>query len=535
MPSDFFQNILSNPLLTLFGLIGIGLALGSIQIKGITLGSSAVIFVALLAGHFGCTVPAGIGSIGLALFVYCVGISAGNRFFGALKREGSQLAKLALVVVGAGALTTWGLAKLFHVDAAMAVGAFAGSMTSTPALAAASEGAGPGATDVVVGYGIAYPFGVIGVVLFVQLIPKLLKLKIEEDTPETKGASSIVIERKLVEVRNENLFGKRLGDSSLADLGGCQVSRIWRNNRLEPVSYEDVFQPDQLLLLVGDAKAVKIATELIGRASEQNIVLDADNERSQFVVTKKELIGKTLSEIDPLRNHGVVVTRINRLEFTFVPDAKTRLEKGDILTTVGAQDKLAAFAKEVGHHTQAFSETSLASLAIGLALGVALGKLTIPMPWGDTFSLGLAGGPLLVALLLGHFGRVGGVVGFIPRPTRVLLQEMGLVFFLADAGIKGGASMGSAIQTQGAEIFLVGALISIVPMIVGYITARKIMKLTVAQSLGGICGGMTSTPALGAIVSKTHQQAPIVSYATVYPVAVIMMALLAKFLLKLIG
>ncbi len=140
-----------------------------------------------------------------------------------------------------------------------------------------------------------------------------------------------------------------------------------------------------------------------------------------------------------------------------------------------------------------------------------------------------------MALLLGHFGRVGGVVGFIPRPTRVLLQEMGLVFFLADAGIKGGASMGEAIQTQGAEIFLVGALISIVPMIVGYLTARKVMKLTVAQSLGGICGGMTSTPALGAIVSKTHQQAPIVSYATVYPVAVIMMALLAKFLLKLIG
>ncbi|MBC2596026.1 YidE/YbjL duplication [Ruficoccus amylovorans] len=535
MPSDFFQTILSNPLLALFGLIGLGLALGSIQIKGITLGSSGVIFTALLAGHLGCTIPAGIGSVGLALFVYCVGISAGNRFFGALKREGSQLAKLALVVVGSGALTTWALAKFFHIDAAMAAGAFAGAMTSTPALAAATEGSGAAGTDVVVGYGIAYPFGVIGVVLFVQLIPKLLKLKIEEDSAETKGDSAAAIERRLVEVRNENLFGKRLGDSSLADLGGCQVSRIWRHNRLEPVSYEDVFDAGQLVLLVGAPKAVKIATELIGRVSDRNIVLDADNERRQLVVTQKELIGKTLAEIDPLRNHGVVVTRISRLDFTFVPDMKTRLEKGDILTAVGAQDKLAAFGEAIGHHTQAFSETSLASLAIGLALGVALGKLSVPLPWGDTFSLGLAGGPLLVALLLGHFGRVGGVVGYIPRPTRVLLQEMGLVFFLADAGIKGGASMGQAIQTQGAEIFLVGALISIVPMVVGYITARKIMKLTVAQSLGGICGGMTSTPALGAIVSKTHQQAPIVSYATVYPVAVIMMALLAKFLIKLIG
>ncbi|WP_309400358.1 aspartate:alanine exchanger family transporter [Cerasicoccus maritimus] len=535
MPSSIIDSLLGNPLMTLFALIGLGLILGSIQIKGITLGSSGVIFIALLAGHFGGTIPAGVGQIGLTLFVYCVGIGAGSRFFGALKREGSQLAKLALIVVGVGALTTWGLAKYFDISAAMAVGAFAGAMTSTPALAAGSEAAGSLETDVVVGYGIAYPFGVIGVVLFVQLIPKLLRLKIEEDSAEIKGASAVQIERRLVEVLNQNLYGKRLAECSLSDLKGCQVSRVWRHNRLEPVRYEDVYAEGQLLLLVGDIKAVNIATELIGKTSDQSIVLDADNERQQMVVVKQDLVGQTMAQVDPLRQHGVTITRICRMDFTFVPDPNTRLEKGDILTVVGARDRLTNFAQTLGHHSQAVSETSIVSMAIGLTLGVALGRMSIPLPWGDTFSLGLAGGPLMVALLLGHFGRVGGIVGYIPRPTRMMLQEMGLVFFLADAGIKGGAFMGDAIQNEGAKIFLVGALISIVPMVVGYLTARKAMKLTLAQSLGGICGGMTSTPALGAIVSKTHQQAPIVSYATVYPVAVIMMALLAKFLIKLIG
>lgn len=535
MPGTFLETILSNPLMTLFALIGAGLVLGSIQIKGITLGSSGVIFTALLAGHLGGAIPHGIGQVGLILFVYCVGIGAGGRFFGALKREGSQLAKLALVVVGAGALTTWGLARFFDISAPLAVGAFAGAMTSTPALAAASEAAGEFTNDVVVGYGIAYPFGVIGVVLFVQLIPRLLRLKIEEDSPETQGANQTSIERRLVEVHNANLVGKNLTECRLNDLKGCQISRIWRNDRLEPVAYEDVFQQGQLLLLVGDQTSVDLATEWIGKTSKRNVVLDADNERQQMVLAKRGLNGTTLAEIDPLRNHGVVVTRICRMEFTFVPDSQTKLEKGDILTVVGPHEKLKRFGKLLGHHPHAFSETSLASLAIGLAIGIALGRLQIPLPWGDHFSLGLAGGPLIVALLLGHFGRVGGVVGYIPRPTRLLLQEMGLVFFLADAGIKGGASMGEAIQDEGMKILVVGALISIVPMAIGYLTARRFMKLTVAQSLGGICGGMTSTPALGAIVSKTHQQAPIVSYATVYPVAVIMMALLAKFLVQLIG
>jgi putative transport protein len=304
---------------------------------------------------------------------------------------------------------------------------------------------------------------------------------------------------------------------------------------MEPVRYEDEFAAGQVVLLVGDPKAVRIATTLVGKPSTKEVLLDADNERDRLVVTRPEIVGKTIGEIAPLKDHGVVITRVDRMEFTFSPDYATRLEKNDILTVVGPKTQLKRFEAHLGHKAQAFSETSLVSLTIGVALGIGVGLWSIPLPGGSGFALGLAGGPLLVALLLGHFGRVGGIIGHIPRPTRILLQEMGLVFFLADAGVKGGATIVEAVETQGVRIFLVGALITLVPMVVGYLTARRIFGMPIGQTLGGICGGMTSTPALGAIVAKTSRQAPIVSYATVYPVAVILMALLAKMLVAIVS
>jgi len=446
----------------------------------------------------------GIGKIGLILFVYCVGVGAGGRFFASMRRQGSQLAWLALVVVLSGTALTVIFARLLDLPAGLAAGIFAGALTSTPALAAAIEGAGAMADEVVVGYGVAYPFGVIGVVLFVQVLPRLLtRVADSEDDLDTE---SLRVERKLVEVTNPNLQGKRLTDSALSHIKGCQVSRIWRGDRLEPVQYDDIFEIGQQVLLVGEPEPVSIALEMIGRPLERNIVLNADEERATFVVTNRTITGKPLRDWDPLKNHGVVITRISRMEFEFVPSSDTRLEPNDIVTVVGEPDRLKAFQQVVGHKAQAFSQTSLVSLAIGVTIGILIGTISIPLPGGNAFSLGLAGGPLLAALILGHFGRMGGIVGHIPRPTRVLLQEMGLVFFLADAGTRGGATIVDAVASQGLVIFLVGAAITLLPLMCGYIFANKVLGMSLFSSLGGICGGMTSTPALGAITARTTRR-----------------------------
>ncbi len=245
--------LLSQPLITLFATIAAGLLLGSLTIKGINLGSSGVLFTALLAGHLGYSLPGGVGTLGLVLFVYCVGIGAGSRFFASVAREGATLAKLALVIVALGGLVTWAGAKLLDLPTDLAVGIFAGALTSTPALAAATEGLKEASTGVSIGYGIAYPFGVIAVVLFVQVLPRLLKHDLEKiaDSHAATSATEERVENVLVECTNQNLIGKRIADSGVANLNACQVSRIFKEGQLVPLSYQDSFSEGLLLLLVG--------------------------------------------------------------------------------------------------------------------------------------------------------------------------------------------------------------------------------------------------------------------------------------------
>jgi len=380
---------LNQPLVVLFALIATGLLLGGARVKGINLGSSGVLFTALLAGHLGYSIPAGVGTLGLVLFVYCVGIGAGDRFFASLVREGAALAKLAMLIVVLGAAMTWAGATLLDIPAGLATGIFAGALTSTPALAAATEGmaARGGADAVGIGYGIAYPFGVIGVVLFVQVLPRILKTD------------------------------------------------------LDPIADSLDTRPD------------------------------------------------------------------DRLE-----------------NVMGA-----------GHCGSAIDATCLLSLSVGLTLGIVLGMLPFGLPGGTPIKLGLAGGPLLVALVLGHFGKIGPIVGFIPRPTRMLLQELGLVFFLASAGVRGGGALVATLQEHGIMLFGLGVCVSVLPLIVAWPIATKCFKMNPLQALGGICGGMTSTPALGALTTKTDSQTPVTSYLSAYPVALIFMIVISKILIKLIA
>jgi putative transport protein len=525
-------------LIAVFAIIASGLLLGNIHIKGVSLGSSGVLFTALLAGHLGYGIPDGIGTLGLVLFVYCVGIGAGGRFFAALAREGATLAKLALITVTIGGLLTWIGARLLNLPADLATGIFAGALTSTPALAAATEGmAMKGAEGVSIGYGIAYPFGVVGVVLFVQLMPRLLKYDFERIASEHKDPSETEakVETVLVEVTNPNLTGKKIADSGLGNFNACQISRIYREDRLAPLHYDDAFEKGQLLLLVGRSNEMAIAVDYLGKRSERQIIKDVENERQLLLVTSREISGRTLSDIAPLKNYGIVITRVTRLGFTFVPNASTVIERNDQVTAVGRSDSLKAFSIAVGHRSSAIDATDLLSLSAGMTLGIIVGLVPLGLPNSTPITLGLAGGPLLVALLLGHFGRVGRIVGHIPRPTRMLLQELGLVFFLASAGVKGGVSIADTVQIYGLPIFGLGIAVTAIPLLLTWPIARRLFKMNPLQALGGICGGMTSTPALGAITAKTDSQIPVVSYVSAYPVALVILILVAKALVAILG
>jgi len=523
---------LTHPLVVLFLVIGLGLALGRLRVAGMTLGSSAVLFTALLAGHFGLGLYEGIGTVGLVLFVYCVGIGAGARFFAALAHEGQRLVGLAALVVLLGGLVAWGVGALMEWPADLTVGLFAGALTSTPALAAATERAGADSL-VSIGYGIAYPFGVIGVVLFVQLWPRLMKRDLEAEgrALDKAAEAGTAIVSQVVEVTNPALTGQNIDTFRELDRLDACVTRVGREGRLAPLAYDDTFARGQQVLLVGKQAGMPAAVTLLGQASNDPMPLDASRERRQLVVTAPKFIGAVLGELPLLQEHGVTISRVSRLGFTFVATSETRLEPNDVLTVIGAPDALENFATALGHRSQAFEETDLLSLGLGIALGVLLGRLSIGVPNGPALSLGLVGGPLLFGLILGHLRRLGGLVGYIPRPTRLALQELGLALFLAEAGIAGGAALVETVVQYGPVLFLAGAVITLLPLIFGYLLATKLFGFGLLPTLGGICGGMTSTPALGAITAKTDAQAPVVSYATAYPIALVLMTLVAKLLL----
>ncbi len=529
------MGIWGSPTLVLFAVLFVGLACGHLSIKGVSLGSSGVLFAALLAGHFGLQVPDGIADVGTALFVYCVGLGVGNRFFDSLKSRGKYLIILAVLVVGVAWLTAWGLGSLLDMDSGTVAGLFAGACTSTPALAAAIESSGVLSTGVNIGYAVAYPFGVIGVVLFVQLLPRMLRQNLDDSSGKVAEAEDKhTIISRVVQVTNPELIGCAIGSFCGEKNLRCRITRIARDGALMPLQKDDAFTENGEILLVGEREDLEREMPCFGHVrTHGHRPRFFTDERAELIVLSRAMCNKTLRELDTLGQYGIVVSRITRLGLTFIPTADTEVQRNDVLRVVGLPEAIESFRRECGHRSTALNTADILSLMGGLMLGVLLGKMQFSFG-GGSFSLGIAGGPLVVALILGHYGKLGPIVGYIPRPTRVLLMEFGLVLFLAGAGVKGGASLVETLRANGLSMFLVGSAVTLVPMVVSYVVARRVMRMSLAETLGGICGSMTSTPALGAITAKTDCQEPVIAYSTAYPAALILMTVLAKLLCDLI-
>ncbi len=529
------MEIFGSPTFVLFVVLFAGLAFGNLSIKGISFGSSGVLFAALVAGHFGLHVPDGIADVGTAIFVYCVGLGVGNRFFDSLKSRGKYLIILSLLVVSVAWLAAWVLGSMLGMDAGTVAGLFAGACTSTPALAAAIESQGSQASAVNIGYAVAYPFGVVGVVLFVQLLPRFLRQNLDDNSGksfEVEDKHTII--SRVVQVTNPELIGRPIGSFCAEKNLHCRITRIARDGALMPLQRDDSFTENGEVLLVGERDDLEREIPCFGhvRSTKGRPRIYTD-ERAELIVLSRAICNKSLRELDTLGQYGIVISRITRLGLTFIPTADTEVQRNDVLRVVGSPEAIESFRRECGHRSTALNAADILSLVGGLMLGVLLGKMQFSFG-GGSFSLGTAGGPLVVALILGHFGKLGPFVGYIPRPTRVLLMELGLVLFLAGAGVKGGAALVETLRANGLSMFLVGCAVTLVPMVVSYVVARSVLRMSLSETLGGICGSMTSTPALGAITAKTDCQEPVIAYSTAYPAALILMTVLAKLLCDLI-
>lgn len=530
--------ILQNPTFVLFAILFLGLALGNISVKGIALGSSGVLFVAMVAGHYKLSIPDNVSDMGTALFVYCVGLGVGNRFFASLRSRGKNLIVLTLTIVLAGWLTALGMCKLLGIDMSVGAGLFAGACTSTPALAAAldaAKAAGLSESVINIGYGVAYPFGVIGIVLFVQLLPRLLNINLNSKKGSNAADPHGIIARK-IRVTNPEATGKTPAELARQWHMSCRITRLMQGGQLRPLQSTDTLSANTECLMVGEREQLEKDAALLGHVVEADKELSLpSNEVAELIVLAPQMNNKTLRELDTLDNFGITVSRISRLGNTFVPTADTEIIRNDVLRVVGTPEAIKAFKAECGHRSTAMNTADLLSLTGGLALGILLGKLQFSFGGGEGFSLGMAGGPLIVALILGHFGKLGPIAGYMPRPTRVLVMELGLMLFLAGAGIRGGEKLVETLMTSGLSMLLVGAVITLLPLFIGYLVARKWLGLEVTETLGCICGSQTSTPALGAITAQTDSQEPVIAYSTAYPIALILMTILAQLMVQMAG
>ena len=528
------SSLFSSGYWSLFLIIAIGLTLGRVTIKGISLDVSAVLFVALVFGHYGASIPDELQKIGLLLFIFTIGIQAGPGFFEAFRKRGIQLIGLVCFLVVIGALTTAALAWLFDIDLKIAVGLFAGALTSTPGLAAAIESSqSPMAS---IGYGIAYPFGVIGVILFVRLLPRILKLDIHELEKQVEQESRQdypeVINRNFL-VENKNVDGKPLGSLNIRSMTGATVSRVMHNDHAITPTVHTPLHLGDLVKAVGTPDALACVQVLIGSETKREIPLARGYEVQWVLVTNKEVVNKSLAQLNLLGNYNANVTRIARSGIHISPSPASQIRFGDKLMIACDKENMKQVLRLLGNDERRLSETDFLPIAAGIVLGIFIGMLEIPLFAWITFKPGLTGGVLAAALVLSRIGKTGPVLWTLSWSGNQLLRQLGLLLFLAAVGTKAGAHLVETISMYGLQLFVIGAVITIIPMVLTAALGLWLFRFNLLVLLGALTGGMTSTPGLAAVTPMTDSDAPSVAYAAVYPIALVVLIICAQILGRL--
>lgn len=518
--------LLQSSYFSLFLIVALGFVLGRIKIKGLSLDVSAVIFIALLFGHFGVVIPKELGNFGLVLFIFTIGIQAGPGFFDSFCSKGKTLILIALLIVGSACVTAVGLKYAFNLDVPSVVGIIAGALTSTPGLAVAIDSTQSPLASIA--YGVAYPFGVIGVILFVKLLPKLWKVDLQKEAnklEEEYRNQYPELHTSLFTVTNPPAFGKSLREINIRQMTGAIISHIKHNNEIEVPKASTILHEGDILQAVGSGESLTQLEFLIGKRKEGELQLRHSQEIVSILVTNKHVVNKTLGQLNLQYNYDCTVTRVRRSGIDILPSPDLELKFGDKLMVAGETENLNNVSILLGNEAKKVSDTDFFPIAMGIVLGVLFGKLSISFSDSFQFSPGLTGGVLIVALILGAVGKTGPVLWTMSGASNHLLRQLGLLLFLAEVGTSAGKNLVETFQESGLMMFGVGAAITLVPMFTALIIGRYILKINPLDMLGAITGGMTSTPGLVAADSMVESNIPGVAYATVYPIAMVFLIL----------
>lgn len=526
-----------------------GLLIGRISVGGVSLGIGGVLFAGILWGHLGLHVEPAVArflrEFGLILFVYTIGIQVGPGFFAALKRSGLALNGMAAGMVVLAALVAAAIHVGFDVPLPVMLGLLSGGTTNTPSLGAATQmlgemGAGPEAlASPALGYAVAYPFGIAGILLTILAVRWVLRLDPDREQAafeQSRRAEHAGLDTVNVEVTNPNMDGVPLAEVPALTELHVVVSRMMRDGRIQVAHPEETLRLGDVLLLVGEARALRDMTRILGRPAAADLKAAPSNVRWQrIVVTAGGVLGRSIGGLDLLRRHDCVISRITRSGVELSPSPSLKLQFGDICTVIGEPENLKAAARVLGDREQALQQAQILPIFLGIALGVLLGSIPIAFPGMPApVKLGLAGGPLIAAIVLSRIGHIGPFVWFMPPSANHALREIGIVLFLGIVGLKAGESF-VAILTEGDGLLWLGygVLITLIPLLIVGFAARLLLGMNYLTLSGLLAGGMTDPPALAFANGIRPSEAPSLAYATVYPL-VMFLRILAPQILVLI-
>lgn len=543
MVNSVIELLAANELLLLFTVIVLGLLLARLELRGVRIGLAGVLFAglglsALVAPRApGLTLAPELKELGLVLFVYCVGLTSAPGFFAAFRSSGLKLNLAILAALAAGALVAALGGQWAGLDRGHIAGLFCGALTNTPALGAASDqlAGSPLALQPVVAYSVTYPFGVLGALLVFRVFVSRRRERLSAEAAESRARRQPEIVNGNFRVTREQLVDRSIGELRIQSEIGVVVSRLRRDSELIVPTKYTVLRRDDVLTAVGTEAALKRAAQYFGEVSSER--LDARRDRvdmRRVLVSKREHIGRSIEELELERRFNAQVTRLRRADLDLVPSPDMRLELGDRLRVVAPTDRLKAVSAFFGDSERELAEIDLVALAIGLCAGLVLGQIPIPVA-GTTLELGVAGGPLLVSLIVGRLGRTGPLVWMLPYEASTLLRELGLLLFLAGVGTSAGGMLASVIPQQGLTLVGLGALVTLVTSALTLVLARAWAKASVISSLG-VSSGMQTQPATLAAAYELsgRSEETYVAYAVVYPVAMIAKILLAQLLALLL-
>lgn len=536
---------MAQALLALSVTAALGLLLGRVKLGGVGLGIAGTLFSGILLGHLGLHIDEHLlefaREFGLVLFVYTVGMQVGPGFFDSLKRQGFAMNALAAAVVLLGVAMAVMASLLLGLPVPAAIGLLAGATTNTPSLGAAqqtlelSSRLTPELSRLpTVGYAVAYPLGVVGIILVLLLTRIAFRIRPEAEAAAYErelSARTKDLDSRSVIVENGNLDGRTIRSIPGYEGSGVVVTRRMRGDELQIAQEDMVLARGDILQIVGDAEAIDNLVTIVGRVSDRDLRrLSEQIAARHILVTNHDILGDTIGSLMLFERFGVTVARVTRGEFKFTGTRTIRLMLADKLFVVGPESGIERAAKVLGNSLKALDHPQVLPAFVGIALGILVGAIPISIPGTPVpLKLGIAGGPLVVALILARVRRIGPLNFYMAAGANLMVRELGIVMFLSCVGLKAGGSFVQVItQGPGLVWMAIGASITIVPIALVAIVARRWLKMNYMALCGLLAGSMTDPPALAFANTLATSDGPSVAYATVYPMTMLLRVVSAQ-------